>query len=365
MKKIFVIIIFLIFILSNFITLANSIKKEKTISDFSNILDNRYVSDKELKELNMLSRISKWTFTTGRTSATNRPIEELCGLIKPDDWKEYTNINDNFDPEEPYALPEKWDWREEYDLTQIRDQESCGSCWAFATVAPLESIIKINTGRDVDLSEQWLVSCNKNKWDCYGGWWAHDYHYNKEGKCGGIGAVLEIFFRYQAEDLECRNYYPHSYLLKDIDSDGYSWNYISESEVPSVESIKNAIYKYGPISAGVYVSTAFRSYKSGVFNAHVNETATHAITLTGWNDNLGANGVWFLRNSWGKDWGENGYMKIEYGCCNVGSWACYIEGFETTFKSNFLKISAFNLIKDNLQKNLKMMSEAGFEPATS
>jgi len=52
-------------------------------------------------------------------------------------------------------------------------------------------------------------------------------------------------------------------------------------------------------------------------------SVNHAVVLTGWNDNTGTNGYWYLKNSWGKGWGINGYMHIEYGCANVGNVAAY------------------------------------------
>ena len=51
----------------------------------------------------------------------------------------------------------------------------------------------------------------------------------------------------------------------------------------------------------------------------------HAVVLVGWNDNVGTNGAWILRNSWGTNWGEKGYMYIGYGISNVGSCANYID----------------------------------------
>jgi C1A family cysteine protease len=345
MRKVFVIIIFLIFLNLNFITIGNILQKKHS-TNASNFFNNKgKLSDEDILNLNIEARVKKWTFSIGKTTATNRSLDELCGLNAPENFKVNQNIKPGGIFSKPYALPAEWDWRVKNACTSVKDQGNCGSCWAFATVAPLESIIKIETGKNIDLSEQWLISCNRNHWDCYGGWFAHDYHYDKQGLCGGTGAVLDIFFRYGEDELPCGNYYPHSYVLKDVNGDGFSWNYISEKEVPSVDSIKWAIHEYGPVSAGVYVNSAFRSYKSGVFNAHENKTATHAITITGWDDNLGENGVWIIKNSWGKNWGEDGYMKIEYGCSKVGSWACYIEGFESTIKHKSLNFSLLYMVE--------------------
>ena len=113
------------------------------------------------------------------------------GHEPPKDLEERANLN-NDNRLVVYNLPDSFDWRSigasDY-TTPIKNQSDCGSCWAFATVGPLESNIKIRDGDEVDLSEQWLVSCNQEGWGCDGGsGWAHDYHEWKADPCGGVGA---------------------------------------------------------------------------------------------------------------------------------------------------------------------------------
>ncbi|MBD3237128.1 MAG: DUF333 domain-containing protein, partial [Candidatus Eisenbacteria bacterium] len=100
-------------------------------------------------------------------------------------------------------LSEAFDWREHDGCTPIKNQGSCGSCWAFSTVAPLECGILIQDGIEEDLSEQYLVSCNSDGWSCGGGWYAHNYHMWKPDPCGDVGPVLEADFPYMAQDLPC------------------------------------------------------------------------------------------------------------------------------------------------------------------
>jgi C1A family cysteine protease len=132
--------------------------------------------------------------------------DELWGLVEPDNWQDNAkfdsmNVRDD--------IPDRFDWRELNGCPPIRDQARCGSCWAFATVGALECNIKIKDGVEVDLSEQWLVSCNTQhdafgrSWSCSGGWYAHDYfmeepvwdaedvppHYRVD-KCGYTGFVF-------------------------------------------------------------------------------------------------------------------------------------------------------------------------------
>ena len=266
-----------------------------------------------------------WTFSVGENAVTGQPIGQLCGLVVPDRWWVGARFNAFAQKAD---LPSAYDWREHNGCTPIKNQGNCGSCWAFATVGPLECSIKIKDGQTVNLSEQWLISCNQETdaphvlggtWGCGGGWWGHDYHSGaKTDPCGGTGAVLTANFPYRAYNLACQCPYPHDFAMD-------SWTYIGAMEgVPEVNAIKQAILTYGPISAAVYVSDAFMAYKGGVFNVSEIQEVNHGIVLVGWDDNQGSSGVWILRNSWSDVWGEGGYMRIEYGCCDVGYAACYV-----------------------------------------
>ncbi|MGQ9603472.1 MAG: C1 family peptidase [bacterium] len=256
-----------------------------------------------------------WSYTVGPNPATRYTLDQLCGLKVPANWRESMKA-----PEitPSLSLPSYFNWCDQGGCTPIKNQGSCGSCWAFATVGPLESNIKIKDGITVDLSEQWLVSCNQEGWGCNGGWWAHDYHQWKTDPCGGTGAVLEANFPYTATDAPCNCPYPHDYLIDD-------WNYVTtDYEVPPVQLMKQAIMDYGPISVAVCVNSAFQAYTGGVFSGPSCSSINHGVVLVGWDDSQGTNGVWFLRNSWGAGWGESGYMRIEYGVSYVGYAASYV-----------------------------------------
>jgi len=193
--------------------------------------------------------------------------------------------------------------------TPVRDQGQCGSCWAFGTLGPVEQNILIKDGASKDLSEQWLLSCNTDGYDCGGGWWVHRYFVSP-------GAVYESDFPYTATDAPCGG--PYTYHEKIS-----SWAYVDPSvSVPSTAAIKQAIYDHGPISAAVCVNLAFQLYSGGVFSPATScSSINHAIVLVGWDDSKGA---WLLRNSWGPDWGEDGYMWIGYGKNYVGYSAVYV-----------------------------------------
>ncbi|MFH1864426.1 MAG: C1 family peptidase [Candidatus Eisenbacteria bacterium] len=215
--------------------------------------------------------------------------------------------------------PAKFDWRTMDGTTAVKAQGSCGSCWAFSTAGAFECNILIKDGVEVDLAEQWLVSCNQSGWSCSGGGFAHGYHMLKRDHCGGAGAVLEDDFPYTATNAPCDCPYPHGYSL-----DG--WGFLDKSvEIPDTDLIKRAIMRYGPVSVGVMADQAFSAYHGGVFTGGIYHDINHAVVLVGWDDNQGPEGVWFLRNSWGMMWGENGYMKIGYGRNAVGWSANWVE----------------------------------------
>jgi C1A family cysteine protease len=215
------------------------------------------------------------------------------------------------------ALPSAYDGCPAGGCTPVRDQGNCGSCWAFGTVGSLEQAILKQDGASTDLAEQYLVSCNTDGWGCDGGWWAHDYHeWKYPAGEPGPGAVYEADFPYTATDAPCNPPHTHHEKLAD-------WVYIgNDSSVPSTDAIKQAILDHGPVSAAVCVNSAFQRYSGGVFTGSLFcFTINHAIVLTGWDDSLGA---WRLRNSWGPNWGEDGYMWIAYGKQYVGYSANYV-----------------------------------------
>jgi C1A family cysteine protease len=266
------------------------------------------------------SEAEGYSYRVAYNPAMEFSLDQLCGLEEPADWQETARVRKLGSLQ---ALPSSFDWRD-VGLPPVRNQGGCGSCWAFGTVGALESRIMIQSGSAVDLSEQYLVSCNESGWDCGGGWWAHDYHEWKM-PAGELeaGAVLEADFPYVASNAACGSPHDHAYRID-------NWAYVS-GYGSDIEEIKQAIYQYGPVSAAVAVGPAFQGYSEGVFDNDESGSVgiNHAIVLVGWDDAYswdgGTYGVWILRNSWGSGWGEGGYMYITYGTSQVGYSANYVE----------------------------------------
>lgn len=266
------------------------------------------VADKDLWESKLVAlradiKANGYTFTVGHNPACAYTIEELCTL-KPE-MAAFSEIEDAEMGSEAItqALPSSYTGC----CGQVSNQGSCGSCWAFASVAAVECAIDCQGGPSYNLSEQQVLDCNPYGYSCSGGWFAFSEARNP-------GLTTESNYPYVGYKKSCTVTSPYY----SISSAYYVYNSYS---VAPTSYIKQKIYDKGCVAAAVYVNYAFQAYTGGVFNSCRNRSCNHAITLCGWDDSKGA---WLLKNSWGTGWGENGYMWIKYGCSRVGYAACYV-----------------------------------------
>ncbi len=258
------------------------------------------------------------------------------------------------------SFPDNFDWRDSGNVPPIRNQGSCGSCYAFATVGVMESAMLIN-GISADLSEQFLVSCTEGtgyiNHGCDGGRPdSHIYHVGTLAKeQSAAGAVFESAMPYTASESTCTAV-DHPYRLM-------SWNTVNPTwgTLPNEDVIKNAIYTKGPIAASICSLSAFNNYSGGIFTT--NETCSgsqtnHAIILIGWITDPTYGTVWILRNSWGTWWGDNGYMYIKAGTSSVGWNATYVEyeSLEDTTPPNVSKLDSITHTNDNMIVNNEMIN---------
>lgn len=264
-------------------------------------------NDAEIKRLQMEIQKNGYRFTVGKTSVSHIPLKDLCGLKEPANWRETGKFADDYLGRTTRATPpSSFDWRSYGNVTSVKNQGSCGSCWAFATIGCYEAAILVDGGSSENLSEEFLLDCNTSGYSCSGGWWA----FNDLDD----GVPRESCYPYVGSkgtcNTSCTKYYPIE-----------NWYYVgSSSGVPSTSSIKQAIYDYGPVAAAVYATSAFQSYNSGIFDYCQSGSVNHGIVLVGWSD---SGGYWILKNSWGTGWGESGYMRISYGCNQVGYAAAF------------------------------------------
>lgn len=269
----------------------------------------------DIEAMNRQAQDNGWTFTVGLNDVTQYPLSQLTGLQEPDDWRSTGQWNEFAETKD---LPSYFNWQDSMTLVPIRNQDTCGSCWAFAQNGVMENLIMLKDSVEEDLSEQWLISCNDEGYDCDGGWYIYNYYRYLTDPCGDSGTVMEADYPYETANGSCSCPYPHHKYLK-------SWGWIGGAQYvqPTVEQLKQAIVEFGPISVSIHSTDAFQGYNGGIFNQHEYGTINHAVVLYGWDDSQGAAGVWFLRNSWGESWGDDGYCRIEYECNRVGYAGAY------------------------------------------
>jgi C1A family cysteine protease len=274
--------------------------------------------EKTLAELRAEIKTNGYTYTVDYNDTLQYPLDQLCGF-RP----EFVFLNDDSSLlTRQTALPSTRDLPARYIgyYTPIKDQGSCGSCWAFAMAGTVEAQILRGLGSEVDISEQWLLDCNPWGWDCVGG----NFNYWMFMSTGGIDGDCYPYLGYKTP---CNHSCPYLYFV-------YDWDWVVNGySVAPVNLIKEAIMEYGSVSVGIYASTAFHYYSGGIFNNCYSGQPDHAVILCGWDDSIGC---WLLKNSWGPTWGgvdidrsgkvdpdELGYMWITYGCNNVGFGASF------------------------------------------
>jgi len=234
-------------------------------------------------------------------------------------------VDHRSDTEKYRNLPDSFDWRnfEGIDyIPPVRNQASCGSCYAFGTLSMLESRIRLYSHNmdKVNLSRQDVVSCSQYSQGCDGGF---PYLVAKYGEDYGI--VTEECFPYTAKEVACSNKCKNSqkrYFTNYRYIGGYYGNC---SEVSMMEVIKN----HGPVAVSFEVYDDFKFYRNGIYvhtglRSKVNffEITNHVVLVVGWGVENGVK-YWTVQNSWGATWGESGYFRIRRGTdeCAIESMA--------------------------------------------
>jgi len=200
------------------------------------------------------------------------------------------------------SVPYGWDWRRKGAVTYVRNQGTCGACWAFSTVANVEGLIYNKYGVLVALSEQHLLDCNTFNNGCLGGTLPVAFNYVR--KSGGIN--LRSTYPYRGVKMACRANYQSTFgTLKGYVSPGMNEN-----------DIKNMLYAYGPLSAGIN-SRPLYYYVGGVFNPTTYQCSpygiNHGISIVGYGTTASGMDYWIIKNSWGPNWGERGFFRIRRG----------------------------------------------------
>lgn len=224
--------------------------------------------------------------------------------------------------------PSTFDWRDSSVVTSVKNQGSCGSCWAFAATGAFEAAIKKHDHINYDLSERQVMSCNVYGLGCAGGYGETAYELFQR-----YGAVLESCMPYQAYDgVPCTQ--GDCQVVAKLKG----WTNVDND----VNAIKEAIL-IGPAYISFAVYEDFRLYSSGCYE-HITGSLEgwHAVVVVGWDDNAcgTGQGAWICKNSWGPGWADwNGYFMIKWGSAYVGSSVSVplypADPVTLTYESNF------------------------------
>ena len=217
-----------------------------------------------------------------------------------------------------FKPPKSVDWRTSGFVTEVKDQGQCGSCWAFSAVAALEGQHFKQAKELVSLSEQNLVDCSGKYGNegCSGGLMDQAFEYIKENE----GIDKETGYPYEGIDNTCR------FKRSEVGATDSGFVDIKSGDE---EELINAIASIGPISVGIDASSiAFQFYSSGIYETEDCSPydLDHGVTVVGY-DSLG-NGqdFYIVKNSWGKDWGQNGYILMrrnQNNMCGIATAASY------------------------------------------
>lgn len=241
-----------------------------------------------------------------------------------------------FNNPKPMAIdtPSKFSWTN-YNgdwTTPARYQGNCGSCWAFATVAVIESVINIkenNPCLDPDLSEQYILSCLGSAGSCKGGSFMRALENIMDADLEGNfcnGLPLESCMPYQADDnIDCSDKSSdwQEKLVPLLDYDSFYATVSGDKQI-----IKSTIIEKGPVITSMYASDDFTAWglinhDSDQFYPYTGPSPwqNHVVIIVGWKDDssIGNGGYWVCKNSWSPFWANNGFFNIEYGALNIDS----------------------------------------------
>jgi len=243
----------------------------------------------------------------------NPPTQHFGLVPHPVDISHLTAL-----PREVVQAPSAWDWRVNNGVTPVKDQSTCGSCWAFAAIGDFESTILVNSGTSYGLAEENLKECNYYGYGCGGGnAWAATNYFTRQG------IVLEICDPYHAYNTGvCKT---TCSKIKQVTG----WRILPDD----VATIQHYVYNYGPCYTTMYASfPGFSSYDGSYVIYYTGiEATTHAVMIVGWDDSMphaGGTGAWICKNSWGTSWGENGFFYIAYDSARIGEGSCYYHSYK-------------------------------------
>ncbi|KAG1703445.1 hypothetical protein DVH05_007393 [Phytophthora capsici] len=252
--------------------------------------------------------------------------------------------------EEDIEVPAAVDWTTKNGgkyVTPIKNQGTCGSCWAFAGVAAVESRYAIeNDVQASPLSVEQVLSCSSDL-DHIRSKFEDKMTSSSEGCSGGMPFLTYAYLQLaKPHGLSCENMYPYVMATNETDPQCSSsltsqvavkWD-SSVSSYEVVDASEKALLRAvtsGPVTANIDATgDGFRHYAGGIYDAQDclsdGDEVNHAVVVMGFGETDDGEKFWIIRNTWGTMWGEDGYMRIArgssagtYGPCNLYVYADY------------------------------------------
>lgn len=220
-------------------------------------------------------------------------------------------------------LPADFDWRDRGAVTAVKDQGSCGSCWSFSAAGAMEGANYLSTGKLVSLSEQQMVDCD------------HMCDASEPDACdsGCNGGLMTTAFEYLVKSggLETEKEYPYTgtdrggckFSKDKIAASVSNYSAVSVDE----DQIAANLVKHGPLAVAIN-AVFMQFYVGGVSCPYIcSRNQDHGVLLVGYGSEgyapirLKNKPYWIIKNSWGQNWGDQGYYKICRGrnVCGVES----------------------------------------------
>ncbi|CAD5231176.1 unnamed protein product [Bursaphelenchus xylophilus] len=285
---------------------------------FISKFNRRYADSKEVESrfriiqesLRTISKLRKASpsaeFGLTARSDLSKAEHSTCARFSKMNSKEFSHALPNFAVGE---APSTFDWRDHNGVTSVKDQDQCGSCFAFAATAAIESQWLVHRNKSLDLSEEQILQCTYNvsgydAMGCDGGDPAGVLRYVRDH---GVTDEAHSPYNISAEMGHCNRKVPivanisHIVTLSNYDED----------------QLRDIIYNVGPVVVGAD-ATFLINYHRGVISLQSDEwNVDHAVVIVGYGEE-GSFKYWVLKNSWAETWGEKGYFRVERGLNVLG-----------------------------------------------
>ncbi|XP_022213321.1 putative cysteine proteinase CG12163 isoform X2 [Drosophila obscura] len=272
---------------------------------------------KTIEELNANEMGSAKYGITEFADMTSTEYKERTGLWQRDEQKPSGGAPAVV-PAYEGEFPKEFDWRLKNAVTQVKNQGSCGSCWAFSVTGNIEGLYAVKTGELKEFSEQELLDCDTTDSACNGG--LMDNAYKAIEDIGGL--EYEAEYPYEAKKKQCH----FNRTLSHVQVSGFV-------DLPkgNETAMQEWLLTHGPISIGLNAN-AMQFYRGGVSHPWKalcsKKNLDHGVLIVGYGVSDYPNfhktlPYWIVKNSWGPRWGEQGYYRIYRGdnTCGVSEMA--------------------------------------------